>query len=234
MRYLKNGEREGDPHPSRRPARRRPHRSGGRVVAATDSAPLHRRRPRRRHRGARDGAQWPGRARVRTDGARRVHHGSHAGRQLENRPHGRALLGRRHRRTRGRRPVFVKAGTGGRHDSTTASLEPHFGMNSRCRVTGSRTVEPQSTPQHAGAWSLQGVTGVSSFFWRDRVSDRAPLVSRGVRHVRQILNPLRDIRHALHRRDVHAERPRRPEKVRTARPSPCCPFGSAPTRPCSG
>ena len=48
-----------------------------------------------------------------------------------------------------------------------------------------------------------------------RVSDRAPLCSRGVRHVRQILNPLRDIRHALHRRDVHAERPRRPEKVRT-------------------
>ena len=63
----------------------------------TDSAPLHRRRPRRRHRGARDGAQWPGRARVRTDGARRVHHGSHAGRQLENRPHGRSLLGRRDR-----------------------------------------------------------------------------------------------------------------------------------------
>ena len=29
--------------------------------------------------------------------ARRVHHGSHAGRQLENRPHGRALLGRRDR-----------------------------------------------------------------------------------------------------------------------------------------
>ena len=27
-----------------------------------------------------------------------------------------------------RRTVFVKAGTGGRHDSTTASLEPHFGM----------------------------------------------------------------------------------------------------------
>ena len=48
-----------------------------------------------------------------------------------------------------------------------------------------------------------------------RVSDRAPLVSRGVRHVRQILNPLRDIRHALNRRDVHAERPSRPEKVRT-------------------
>ena len=85
------------------------------------------------------------------DGARRVHHRSHAGRQLENRPHGRALLGRRDRRTRGRRPVFVKAGTGGRHDSTTASLEPHFGMNSRWRVTGSRTFEPQhhhSTPAH--------------------------------------------------------------------------------------
>ena len=30
--------------------------------------------------------------------------------QLENRPHGRALLGRRDRRTRGRRQVFVKAG----------------------------------------------------------------------------------------------------------------------------
>ena len=59
------------------------------------------------HRGARDGAQWPGRARVRTDGARRVHHRSHAGRQLENRPHGRALLGRRDRRTRGRGQVSV-------------------------------------------------------------------------------------------------------------------------------
>ena len=35
-----------------------------------------------------------------------------------------------------------------------------------------------------------------------RVSDRAPLFSRGVRHVRQILNPLRDIRHALNLREV--------------------------------
>ena len=41
--------REGDPHPSRRPSRRRPHGSGGRVGLVTDSAPLHRRRPRRRH-----------------------------------------------------------------------------------------------------------------------------------------------------------------------------------------
>ena len=99
--------RARDPHRPHRPARRRPHRSGGRVVAVADSAPLHRGRPRRRHRDARDGAQWPGRARVRTDGARRVHHGSHAGRQLENRPHGRALLGRRDRRTRGRPKVSV-------------------------------------------------------------------------------------------------------------------------------
>ena len=38
---------------------------------------------------------------------RRVHHRSHAGRQLENRPHGRALLGGRDRRTRGRQKVFV-------------------------------------------------------------------------------------------------------------------------------
>ena len=37
--------REGDPHPSRRRRRRRPHGSGGRVVPATDSAPLHRGRP---------------------------------------------------------------------------------------------------------------------------------------------------------------------------------------------
>ena len=28
-----------------------------------------------------------------------------------------------------------------------------------------------------------------------------------------ILNPLRDVRHALHRREVQAERPRRPEKI---------------------
>ena len=42
VRYLKNGAP---------PARRRPHRSGGRVVAVADSAPLHRGRPRRRHRG---------------------------------------------------------------------------------------------------------------------------------------------------------------------------------------
>ena len=126
-------------HRPRRPARRRTHGSGGRVGPVADSAPVHR---RRRHRGALDGAQWPGWARVRTDGARRVDHGSHAGRQLENRPHGRALLGGRDRRTRGRRPVFVKAGTARRHDSTTASLEPHFGMNSRWRVTGSRTGIP--------------------------------------------------------------------------------------------
>ena len=99
------------------------HGSGDRVVPATDSAPLHRGRPRRRHRGARDGAQWPGRARVRTDGARRVHHGSHAGRELENRPHGRSLLGRRDRRTRGRPKVSVGRGlleleTTARHGAT--------------------------------------------------------------------------------------------------------------------
>ena len=38
------------------------------------------------------------------------HHGSHAGRQLENRPHGRALLGGRDRRTRGRPKVSVGRG----------------------------------------------------------------------------------------------------------------------------
>ena len=134
-------------------------------------------RPRRRHRGARDGAQWPGRARVRTDGARRVHHGSHAGRELENRPHGRALLGGRDRRTRGRRTVFVKAGTGGRHDSTTASLEPHFGMNSRCRVNGSRTLEPRqhhSTQEHGPSKASRGSLRSSG---APRLGSRASLLA---------------------------------------------------------
>ena len=35
----------------------------------------------------------------------------------------------------------------------------------------------------------------------------------GIRDIRQILNPLRDIRHALNRREVQAERPSRPEKI---------------------
>ena len=65
---------------SRRPSRRRAHGSGGRVVVVADSAALYRCRPRRRYRGALDGAQWPGWARVRTDGARRVNNRSHAGR----------------------------------------------------------------------------------------------------------------------------------------------------------
>ena len=124
VRYLKNGAakairtlRAADAAPTDRVIGLSPLQIQRRFTAG---------RPRRRHRGARDGAQWPGRARVRTDGARRVHHRSHAGRQLENRPHGRALLGRRDRRTRGRRQVFVKAGTGGRHrqqnHSKTTSL----------------------------------------------------------------------------------------------------------------
>ena len=35
----------------------------------------------------------------------------------------------------------------------------------------------------------------------------------GIRDIRQILNPLRDVRHALNRREVQAERPSRPEKI---------------------
>ena len=50
------------------------------------------------------------------------------------------------RRTRGRQKVSVKAGTGGRHDSTTASIEPHSGMNSRCRVTGVPHLKTTSKP----------------------------------------------------------------------------------------
>ena len=64
---------------------------------------------------------------------RRVHHGSHAGRQLENRPHGRSLLGRRDRRTRGRRTVSVKAGTGGtprqQYGINRASLRDEFPLS---------------------------------------------------------------------------------------------------------
>ena len=86
VRYLKNGAAKAIRTVRADRPDAAPTGSGGRVVAVADSAPLHRRRPRRRHRGALDGAQWPGRARVRTNGARRVdNHGSHAGRQLENR-----------------------------------------------------------------------------------------------------------------------------------------------------
>ena len=49
-------------------------------------------------------------ARVTAHSGRVGHHGSHAGRQLENRPHGRALLGGRDRRTRGRPKVSVGRG----------------------------------------------------------------------------------------------------------------------------
>ena len=71
VRYLKNGRSsESGPHhfAPTGPTTDALTRSGDRVVPATDSAPLHRRRLRRRHRGALDGAQWPGWARVRTDG----------------------------------------------------------------------------------------------------------------------------------------------------------------------
>ena len=140
---------ESDPHPSHRPSRRRADGSGDRVVPATDSAPVHRRRPRRRYRGALDGAQWPGWARVRTDGARRVNHGSHAGRQLAHGAHGRPLQRGCHGRTRSSLQVsvktivssFVRAGSGGegttsipRQNHVTQELTPrsHHG-----RATGS-------------------------------------------------------------------------------------------------
>ena len=47
------------------------------------------------------------------------------------------------------------------------------------------------------------------------IADRLHALDIGIRDIRQILNPLRDISHALNRREVQAERPRRPEKVRT-------------------
>ena len=45
------------------------------------------------------------------------------------------------------------------------------------------------------------------------IADRLHAGDIGIRDIRQILNPLRDIRHALHRREVQAERPSRPEKI---------------------
>ena len=54
------------------------------------------------------------------------------------------------------------------------------------------------------------------FFFRARgIADRLHALDIGIRDIRQILNPLRAFRHALNRREVQAERPRRPEKVRT-------------------
>ena len=55
-------------------------------------------RPRRRHRGALDGAQWAGRARVRSVTARGASTTeAHAGRQLAHGAHGRSLQRGRHR-----------------------------------------------------------------------------------------------------------------------------------------
>ena len=85
-----------------------------------------------------DGAQWPGRARVRTDGARRLNNRSHAGRELAHGAHGRSLQRGCHGRTRSGRQVsvktrvssFVRAGSeGGRHDINTTSKQRHSGIN---------------------------------------------------------------------------------------------------------
>ena len=52
------------------------------------------------------------------------------------------------------------------------------------------------------------------FVFRARgIADRLHALDIGIRDIRQILNPLRDIRHALNRREVQAERPSRPEKI---------------------
>ena len=191
VRYLKNGAAkairtlraaDADAAPTDRVVGLSPLQIQRRFTAAARAAG---------HRGARDGAQWPGRARVRTDGARRVHHGSHAGRQPARPPNA------------GPSESICKGGDGGtarqQYGINRASLRDEFPLSGD-RVPHRRTT---ATPQHAGAWSLQGDGCLFV------------LLARRVRHVRQILNPLRDIRHALHRRDVHAERPSRPEKVRT-------------------
>ena len=64
--------------------------------------------------------------------------------------------------------VFVKAGTGGRHDSTTASIEPHF--RDEFPLSGDRVphLKTTSKPQHSGEfhgrhqrnlWSRESATG---------------------------------------------------------------------------
>ena len=72
---------------------------------------------------------------------------------------------------------------------TRASLRDEFPLSGD-RFPHLRTT---STPQHSGEWSLQCVKGVLFVLLARRVSDRAPLFSRGVRHVRQ--NPQSAPRH---------------------------------------
>ena len=53
------------------------------------------------------------------------------------------------------------------------------------------------------------------FVFRARgIADRLHALDIGILDIRQILNPLRDIRHALHRREVMGQGARRPEKGR--------------------
>ena len=123
-------------------------------------APWSSRSPRRSrwHRGALDGAQWPGRARVRTDGARCLNNRSHAGRQLAHVAHGRSLLGGRDRRTRRRRQVSVGScgrgnrrryrqrsgkAQGRRRHVNKPSKQPHWGNIPLWARQGSRTGRPQ-------------------------------------------------------------------------------------------
>ena len=96
--------RHGRPRAAAR--RRRPDRPRlRRPDAPAARAPLHRRRPGRGHRRPAHRAQRPRGPGLRAHRARRLDRRRHAGRRVEDRPHGRPLLGRRRRRTRRRRPL---------------------------------------------------------------------------------------------------------------------------------
>ena len=92
------------------------------------------------------------------------------------------------------------------------------------RVPHRRTT---ATPQHSGELSLQGVTGVSSFFWR--AASRIARLSSRVASGTSDRSSIRSETSATRRigGEVHAERQSRPEKVRTIispSGSPCAPF----------
>ena len=109
VRYLKDGAAVAVL--ALRPAEVAPHRPRLRQPDPPEPrAPVHGRGAGRWHRRPVDRAQWPRRPRLRAHRARRLDDRRDAGRGVENGAHGRPLLRRGPRRTRGRRPLPLTAG----------------------------------------------------------------------------------------------------------------------------
>ena len=146
-----------------------------------------------------------GRARVRTDGARRVQPRKSCWPATGKPPAWSRTTRPARPPNAGPSPSIYKGGDGGtarqHYGINRASLRDEFPLSgdrgpahqNHIKTTARRRMVPPR--RHGGLFVLLA----------RRVSDRAHLVSRGVRHVRQILNPLRDIRHALNRRQVQAK-----------------------------